>query len=136
MFMGGKCFRHPPESVCLNLHSMDFQGLHPGTIQHLRIGILLSKPKLEALVLVKRLIFSALVFLVGLYITACGGSSSKSGGGGSQNPALTISAVTLPVGYVGSGYTSTTLTASGGSGSGYTWSVSSGTSLPAGVNLS
>ena len=81
--------------------------------------------------LVKRLIFSALVALTALYIAACGGSSSKSGGGGgSQNPALTISAVALPTGYVGSNYTSTTLTASGGSGSGYAWSVSSGTSIP------
>ena len=87
--------------------------------------------------LVKRLIFSALVVLTAFYIAACGGSSSKSSGdGGSQNPALTIAAVALPTGYVGSNYTSTTLTASGGSGSGYTWSVSSGTSIPAGITLS
>jgi large repetitive protein len=77
-----------------------------------------------------------LVSLLALYVAACGGSSSKSGGGGSQNPALTISAVTLPTGYVGSNYTFTTLSASGGSGTGYSWTVSSGTSLPAGMTLS
>jgi Putative Ig domain len=88
-------------------------------------------------VLVKRLIFSALVLFLAFYIAACGGNSSKSSpGGGSKNPALTISAATLPAGYVGSNYTSTTLTASGGSGTGYTWSVSTGTSLPAGMTLS
>src|SRR5438874_8339434 len=90
---------------------------------------------LEALVLVKRLILSALVILTGFYITACGGKS-HAGGGGSQNPLLTINAVTMATGYVGSNFTSITLHASGGSGTGYTWSVSGGTSLPAGITLS
>ncbi len=49
---------------------------------------------------------------------------------------LTITTVTLPTGYVGSVYSSTTLTASGGSGTGYSWSVASGSSLPAGLALS
>jgi large repetitive protein len=71
-----------------------------------------------------------------LYVAGCGGSSKSGGGGGNQNPALTISAVTLPTGYVGSNYASTTLKATGGSGSGYAWSVSSGTSLPGGITLS
>ncbi len=84
---------------------------------------------------VKRLIFSALVMLAAFYLAACGGSS-KSGGGGSTNPAITIGSTTLPTGYVGSNYTSTTLTASGGSGTGFTWTVSGGTTLPAGITLS
>ena len=85
--------------------------------------------------LVKRLIFSALVIFAAFYLAACGGSS-KSGGGGSTNPAITIGSTTLPTGYVGSNFTSTTLTASGGSGTGFTWTVSGGTSLPAGITLS
>ena len=51
-------------------------------------------------------------------------------------PAITIAPATLPVGYVGSNYTSTTLSASGGSGTGYSWSVASGSALPAGLSLS
>jgi hypothetical protein len=51
------------------------------------------------------------------------------------NPALTIATASLPVGVVGTAYPSTTLSASGGSGSGYTWAVSGG-SLPAGLSLS
>ena len=85
--------------------------------------------------LVKRLIFSALVIFLAFYIAACGGGSN-SGGGGSKNPAITISVVTLPTGYVGSNYTSTTLKASGGSGSGYSWTTSAGSALPAGITLS
>ena len=51
-------------------------------------------------------------------------------------PAVVVTAATLPVGYVGSNYTSTTLAATGGSGTGYTWAVSSGSSLPGGLSLS
>ena len=50
--------------------------------------------------------------------------------------AVSVGAATLPVGYVGSTYTSTTLTAAGGSGTGYTWALQSGSSLPAGLALS
>ena len=46
---------------------------------------------------------------------------------------LTIVTKTLPAGYVNSAY-SQTLTATGGSGTGYTWSVTSGT-LPKGITL-
>jgi len=47
---------------------------------------------------------------------------------------LTVTSTTLAAGYVGSVYT-TTLNASGGSGTGYTWSISAGT-LPSGLSLS
>jgi hypothetical protein len=50
------------------------------------------------------------------------------------NPALTITTPSLPTGAVGSPYTAT-LAATGGSGSGYTWSIQSG-SLPSGLSLS
>ncbi len=50
---------------------------------------------------------------------------------------ITINSVTLPTGYVGSTYTQTTLTATGGTGAGtYTWTVASGSALPAGLSLS
>ena len=50
---------------------------------------------------------------------------------------ITTSA-TLPVGYVGSSYSGTTLAATGGNGGPYTWSwaAASGSSLPAGLALS
>ena len=52
------------------------------------------------------------------------------------NPAVSITtALALPTAYVGSSY-SQTLAATGGSGSGYTWAVASGSSLPAGLALS
>jgi hypothetical protein len=51
------------------------------------------------------------------------------------NAALSISTSSLPAGTPGVAYTSTTLTATGGTGSGYTWTVSSG-SLPSGLTLS
>jgi len=53
-------------------------------------------------------------------------------------PAMQITAITLPTGYVGSAYTSTTLAATGGAGlaSNYTWVVASGSSLPTGLSLS
>ncbi|MGA8044592.1 MAG: putative Ig domain-containing protein, partial [Terracidiphilus sp.] len=52
------------------------------------------------------------------------------------NPAVSITtATTLPTAYVGSNY-SQTLAATGGSGTGYTWAVASGSSLPAGLALS
>ena len=44
-------------------------------------------------------------------------------------------ATTLPVGYAGSNY-SQALAATGGSGTGYTWAVSGGSTLPAGLSLS
>jgi hypothetical protein len=47
--------------------------------------------------------------------------------------ALTITSSTLPSGVLNTAYT-TTLTATGGSGTGYTWTLSSG-SLPAGLSL-
>ena len=51
-------------------------------------------------------------------------------------PALTVTtAATLPVGYVGGTY-SKTLTATGGSGAGYQWSVTAGSVLPGGLSLS
>jgi len=49
-------------------------------------------------------------------------------------PTLVVTAATLPTGYVGSDYTSTTLAATGGSGAGYTWASTS--ALPAGLSLS
>ena len=51
-------------------------------------------------------------------------------------PPVAVTAATLPVGYVNSNYTQTTLAATGGSGTGYTWALSSGSSLPAGLTLS
>ncbi len=52
------------------------------------------------------------------------------------NPAVSITTnTTLPTAYVGSNYTQT-LAATGGSGSGYTFAVASGSSLPAGLALS
>ncbi len=50
-------------------------------------------------------------------------------------PTLTVTAATLGTGYVGTNY-SQTLAATGGSGTGYTWTLSGGTSLPAGLSLS
>jgi hypothetical protein len=51
-------------------------------------------------------------------------------------PALKVTAATLPTGYVGSTYTATTLAATGGSGTGYSFALASGSSLPAGLSLS
>jgi large repetitive protein len=87
-------------------------------------------------VLVKRLSLFALALFAVIYVTGCGGSSKSGGDGGNKNPALTINSVTLPTGYVGSNYASTTLTATGGSGTGYAWSVSAGSALPDGITLS
>src|ERR1700722_3744842 len=50
------------------------------------------------------------------------------------DPALVIKPVTVPEAYVGSPY-SVTFTATGGSGTGFSWSVASGT-LPGGLALS
>jgi hypothetical protein len=49
---------------------------------------------------------------------------------------VTITAATLPTGYVGSAYTSTQLAATGGSGTYSTWALTGGSSLPAGLTLS
>lgn len=53
-------------------------------------------------------------------------------------PQLTITTTSLPVGYVGTVYPSTTLAASGGSNTGYTWvwAAATGSSLPPGLSLS
>ncbi|SEF77781.1 Putative Ig domain-containing protein [Bryocella elongata] len=50
------------------------------------------------------------------------------------NASLSVTSATLPSAVVGSAY-STTLTATGGSGS-YTWAIASGSSAPAGLSLS
>ncbi|MGC2618611.1 MAG: putative Ig domain-containing protein [Acidobacteriaceae bacterium] len=53
------------------------------------------------------------------------------------DPVISVGAVTLPTGYPGSAYPATTLSASGGLGSPYTWTWAAATgSLPAGLNLS
>jgi hypothetical protein len=50
---------------------------------------------------------------------------------------VSITTSTLPTGYVGDLYTQTTLAATGGSGSfTWTWAAATGSSLPAGLNLS
>ncbi|MBL8211826.1 MAG: putative Ig domain-containing protein [Bryobacterales bacterium] len=49
--------------------------------------------------------------------------------------ALTITSTTLPNGTLNQTYPSTSLSASGGSGTGYVWSVASGSNLPAGLTL-
>jgi hypothetical protein len=53
-------------------------------------------------------------------------------------PAMQITTATLPAGYIGSSYPSTVLAATGGAGvaSNYTWTVASGSPLPAGLMLS
>jgi Putative Ig domain len=53
-------------------------------------------------------------------------------------PTLSITTATLPTGYVGTDYPQITLVATGGTGSGYTWTwaAATGSSLPAGLNLS
>jgi hypothetical protein len=51
-------------------------------------------------------------------------------------PALAVTPLIPPTGYAGSTYTSTTLAATGGSGTGYTWSLANGTAVPAGMGLS
>ena len=67
---------------------------------------------------------------------AFGDSATKAYSIVSSYPALTItSGVTLPIGYVGTSYDQF-LTASGGSGTGYSWVLKSGSSLPAGLTLS
>jgi hypothetical protein len=53
----------------------------------------------------------------------------------SSYAALTVATSTLPNGYVGSAY-SKTLLATGGSLTGYVWSVATGSTLPAGLTLS
>jgi hypothetical protein len=67
---------------------------------------------------------------------AYGDSASKAYSVVVSYPALTITtAATLPTGYVGSNY-SQTLAATGGSGTGYTWALKAGSSLPPGLTLS
>lgn len=60
---------------------------------------------------------------------SCGGGSSTS----SNSTPLAVTATSLPGGTVSESYTAT-LTASGGTGTGYTWTVSAGT-LPGGLTL-
>src|SRR5207249_1076926 len=50
-------------------------------------------------------------------------------------PALVVTALTPPIGYVGSNYAQT-IAATGGSGTGFAWSVSNGSALPDGLALS
>lgn len=69
-----------------------------------------------------------------LFTQGCGSSSSGSGGGGTTSSPLTVVSGTLAAGTVGTAY-SQTLVASGGSGTGYVWTVASG-ALPAGISLS
>jgi Putative Ig domain len=54
------------------------------------------------------------------------------------DPAISVTMASLPTGYAGTAYTSTTLAATGGLGTPYswTWAAASGSSLPAGLNLS
>ncbi len=54
------------------------------------------------------------------------------------SPGVTINPITLPAGYQGTAYPGATFTATGGSGTGYTWSwaPASGSTLPAGISLS
>jgi hypothetical protein len=53
-------------------------------------------------------------------------------------PAVSVTTAALPTGYVGSAYTTTTLSATGGNGGpfNWTWAAASGSSLPAGLSLS
>lgn len=79
----------------------------------------------------------SLAFLVpfSLVIALSGCTKSNISHPTPSGPLAISPSTTLPVGYVGSNY-SQTLTASGGSGAAYTWAVSSGSSLPAGLSLS
>jgi hypothetical protein len=53
------------------------------------------------------------------------------------SPGVTISTgATLPGGYQGTAYPGATLAATGGTGSGFTWAVATGSTLPAGLSLS
>jgi hypothetical protein len=52
------------------------------------------------------------------------------------SPTLTITVPALPTVYAGSNFTPATFSASGGSGSGYSWSVANGSALPGGMTLS
>ncbi len=51
-------------------------------------------------------------------------------------PPVKVTAIALPTGYVGSNYTAPTLTATGGSGTGFTFTLAGGSALPAGLTLS
>lgn len=51
-------------------------------------------------------------------------------------PAIVVTPATLPTGYVGSVYTQSTLAATGGSGTGYSFALATGSSLPVGLSLS
>ncbi len=53
-------------------------------------------------------------------------------------PGVNVTSASLPVGYIGSTYTTTTMSATGGTGvsANYTWAVVNGTNLPAGLSLS
>lgn len=77
----------------------------------------------------------------GTYIVTAKATDSASNSG-SATLTITVKAgvsittsTTLPTGYVGSNY-SQQLAATGGSGTGYTWTVSSGSNLPGGLTLS
>lgn len=79
----------------------------------------------------------ALMIAFALLMAACD-DSGGGGSGGSSNPpvggpGLEITTTWLPVGWYGSAY-SATLEATGGTGTGYTWSIVQG-ALPSGVTL-
>lgn len=70
-----------------------------------------------------------------LLMFACSNGGDDSGGGGSVTPpvALAITTTSLPDATPGAAYTAN-VTATGGSGAGYTWSITAG-SLPNGLNI-
>src|SRR5215472_7896659 len=79
--------------------------------------------------------FLAIVMFICVGMLPVAGCGSGSGGsGGTQTAKLSVTTTTLSAGTVGVAY-SATLLGSGGSGSGYVWTVSSGT-LPSGIVLS
>lgn len=53
-----------------------------------------------------------------------------------NNPALSVTTTSLPAGVANVLYSSQSLVASGGSGTGYSWVLTNGTTLPAGMSLS
>lgn len=83
-----------------------------------------------------RFLVGAVVVLLGLggltYVAGCGGGGSGSGGGGGTT--LKVVTASLANATQGVAY-NVTLLASGGSGSGYVWTVGSG-ALPTGISLS
>ena len=72
-----------------------------------------------------------------LKVTDSVGGSKTSSFSITVNAGVSITTgTTLPAGYVGNGSYSQQLAASGGSGTGYAWTLNSGSNLPAGLSLS